>query len=166
MLEQLLLTDTNKPEKLREGGCSRSSADIIRSMDPNFEMVYKSLDETSPPAVGVCGVEDAGGDLVIADGTSAQTKRISVRTSFVDTESGNVGVLQRGYIVQTAGTALSVDSYVKPSSTGLPVTADPGSADDQEVIYGIVIGLANQSGQTKRSNVANGQLAIIKVGDF
>lgn len=140
--------------------------DIVRSMDPNFELVYKSLDDTSPPGVGICGVEDAGGDLIIADGTAAQTKRIGVRTSFVDNESGNVGVLQRGYIVQNAGGALSVDAYVKPNATGNPVAADPGAIDDREVIYGIVIGMANTNNQTKRENVIANQLVIIKVGDF
>jgi len=142
------------------------AGDIIRTEDPAYEMVYRSLDASTPPAVGVCGVLDSGGDLVIADGTAAQTKRIGVRTSFVDAESGNVGVLQRGYIVQTAGGDLDVDEYVKPSSTGLPVQADPGLATDEEVIYGIVVGKANTNDQTQRVNALSGELVIIKVGDF
>ena len=142
------------------------AGDIIRTMDPEFEMEYKPLDATSPPAVGICGVLDAGGDLVIADGTAAQTKQIGVRTSFVDPESSNVGVLKRGYIVQEAGGDLDVDEYVKPNAAGKPVQADPGLATDEEVTYGVVVGKANQSDQATRVNASSGELVIIKVGDY
>lgn len=135
-------------------------------MDPDFEMVYKSLDATTPPGIGICTVEDAGGDAVIADGTAAQTKKIGVRTSFVDAETSAVGVLQRGYIVQTAASALAVDEYVKPDAAGEPTVADPGLATDEEVIYGIVIGKANLSDQTIRTNAADEDLVIIKVGEY
>jgi len=140
--------------------------DIIRTEDPAFEMVYRPLDVATPPDIGVCGVLDAGDDLVIADGTAAQTKKIGVRTSFVDAESGNVGFLLRGYIVQLAQVDLQVDEYVKPDSTGEPTLADPGAAADEEVIYGTVVGKANTNDQTTRITALAQELVIIKVGDF
>ena len=140
--------------------------DIIRTEDPAFEMRYAPLDATSPPGIGICGVLDAGDDLVIADGTAAQTKQIGVRTSFVDQESSNVGVLYRGYIVQEAQVDLQVDEYVKPDATGEPTLADPGLATDAELIYGVVIGKANTNNQTTRATALAGELVIIKVGDY
>ena len=140
--------------------------DLIRTEDPAFEMEYQPLDASTPPAIGVCGVLDAGDDLVIADGSAAQTKKIGVRTSFVDAESSNVGVLYRGYIVQLAQVDLQPTEFVKPDSTGEPTLADPGLATDEELIYGVVVGKANTNDQTTRVTALAQELVIIKVGDW
>ena len=140
--------------------------DLVRTEDPAFEMSYRPLDASTPPAIGVCGVLDAGDDLIIADGSAAQTKIIGVRTSFVDAETENVGVLYRGYIVQLAQVDLQVDEFVKPDSTGEPTLADPGLATDAELIYGVVVGKANTNDQTTRVTALAQELVIIKVGDF
>ena len=142
--------------------------DIIRTEDPDFEMVYRQPNVADVPLPGICGVNNASDKYIVADGTAAQTKKIGVVTSFKDRETtpNSLGVLLRGYIVQKAVVALQPDEYVKPNATGAPTLADPGLATDEELIYGIVVGKANTNDQTTRVPALATELVIIKVGDF
>lgn len=143
--------------------------DIVRTEDPEFEMVYQKLAVADFPVIGAASVLNASNEAIIADEAVEITKKISVRTSFVDREESTptqpvVGMLQRGYIVMEAGGTLLVDAKVKPDATGDPITADP--ATDLGEIFGIVIGKANLNNQTLRVDAADTELVIIKVGDY
>lgn len=140
--------------------------DIVRSMDPNFEIVYHKDPTSSIPAVGTAVNLSATNELALA-GTGEQVKKVSVKTSLIDRESGFKGVLQRGYIVQKAGAStLKPDQKVVSDAAGLPIPL-PGTvtAVNLSRVYGIVVGLANTNDQTTRLDTATGLLAIIKVGD-
>ena len=139
--------------------------DIVRTEDPDFELVYKKEKTGSEPGVGKTSVLDGSNELVIA-GVATQTKKINVKTSLVDRETGNVGVLQRGYIVQKAGAStLNPDTFVKSDAAGLPIPGTPATDGILGKLYGIVIGKANTNDQTQRVPALTNELVIIKVGN-
>lgn len=143
------------------------AGDIVRSMDPNFEIVYQNPPAASEPAIGTAVVLDAINELALA-GVGEQLKKVSVKTSLVDTETGNKGVLQRGYIVQTAGAStLKPDQKVMSDAAGLPIPyTTPTALGEVARVYGIVVGKANTNDQTQRVDALTGELTIIKVGDL
>ena len=147
-----------------------AKGDLIRTEDPDFEMIYQSLTTGTvspdvPPGIGVCSILDGASNKArLAIGTTPITVKINVRTNFLDRETGNVGMLQRGYIIQESSGNLTPDDKVKPDAIGDPVVADP--ATDLGEIYGIVIGKANTNDQTLRVGTADTELVIIKVGDY
>jgi len=137
--------------------------DIVRTEDPDFELVYQKLPPTSIPIIGRTVVLNASNQIIIA-GVGIQNQKIGVRTSLIDRETGNVGILYRGYIVQKAGAStLKVGARVKSDAVGLPLPEAIGG--DPSKVYGIVIGKANTDDQTTRVDATTGLLTIIKVGD-
>lgn len=138
-----------------------AEGDIIRTQDPDFEMIYLKPGSGTP---GKAVFADATGEADLATPSGPQgSSKISVMTSFVDRETGNVGVLQRGYIVQTATVTLKIGTLVKPDANGDPITGTRLVDDD---VYGVVIGKANTNDQTTRSDAVDTELVIIKVGDY
>lgn len=136
--------------------------DIVRSMDPNFEFVYAGSGGTA--TLGKAAYNNSGDADLGTTSAPVGTKKISVMASLIDRETTNVCLLQRGYIVQTAGSGgLEVDQFVKPDDNGNPIA---GVKDTDNDIYGIVIGKANTNNQTTREDVLAAELVIIKVGDY